>query len=117
MIAAKCTHLPDVFHRHRLSTAVIIRYRQHYERDALPTDPCDKFAQSSDVHIALEGIPLRRLPTRWNHYVNRFGSDELHIRPRGVEVGVIRHYIAFFAGHTKQNALGSTALMSGNYVP
>ena len=58
-----------------------------------------------------------RLPALWDHQVNRFGSDELHIRSRRIEVRIVRNNVTFLASHAEQNPLGGAALMGWDYMP
>ena len=51
-----------------------------------------------------------------NDQVHSLGAHELDIGAGGVEMGVIGNDVAFLAGHAKQNALGGTALVSGDHM-
>ena len=75
-----------------------------------------EFFQRGDVHVALEGMPRRRLPGLGNRQIDGLGADELDVGARGVEVRVVRHQVARLAHHVEQNALGGASLVGGDYV-
>ncbi len=57
-----------------------------------------------------------RLAALGDDQIHRLGADELHVRPRSVEVRVVGDDIAFFAHHAEQNALGGSALVGRDDV-
>ena len=48
--------------------------------------------------------------------VDRLGSDKFDIRPRGIEVRVVRNHVSLLAHYVKENALSCATLVRGNYM-
>ena len=70
-------------------------------------------SQRRDVHVALEGVPQRRLRALRDRQVDGLGAGELDVGPGGVEVGVVRDHPARPADDGEQDLLGGPALVGG----
>ena len=74
------------------------------------------FSSAADVHVALEGVPVLRLPPFRNHQVDRLRAGELDVGPGGVEVGVVGHHVARLAERREEDPLGGAALVGREHL-
>ena len=72
--------------------------------------------QRFNIHISLERQSRRWLAGFGNRQIDGFSADELDIGAGGVEVGVVGHNVALFAGNAEQDALRRASLVGRNDV-
>src|SRR5437764_13506168 len=86
------------------------------KRDALASGALNQRFKLFHVHVAFERVDGRGMLAFVDHQIHCLGSHEFHIRARGVEMRIVGDDVALPAHHAEQNAFGSAALVSGNYV-
>ena len=72
--------------------------------------------ERSDIHIAFERVLHGGLTALGDEQIDGLGAHELDVGAGGVEVRIVGNDVALLAGDAKEDALGGTSLMGGDYV-
>ena len=87
-----------ILHRNRLPATGVVGDRQHYQRNALAAYAGNQLFEGVYIHVALEGLAQARLLGLRTGQVDGFGTDELDVRARSVEMRIVRDHVALLAG-------------------
>ena len=107
----------DVLQADRLSSSRVVRDGHHHERNTLPAFLREHTLQACQIDVPLERMDSRRVPTLRDDEVQRPRPLELHVRPGGVEVRVVRNGHAGTADRREQDPLRRAPLMAGQDMP
>ncbi len=108
--------LADIFHGDRLAAAGVVRHRDHAQRDVLRADAGDELFQGGGVEVAFEVGDAVGIGALGHGQIDGRGADELDVRPRGVEMGIVRHLLAGSADDGEEDAFGGASLVGGDDV-
>ena len=106
----------DVGYRNRLTTACVVRHRQHSQRDVLRPHLLDEDFQFFDVYVAFEGRVAGGVESLFGQQVDRIAAPGDDVGLGGVEVHVTGHRLARFDRAGEEHALGGAALVGGHEV-
>ena len=112
-VAAGLAYLAQVRHRHRLAAAGVVGHRdEHHGHVPLGQHPLERL----DVHVALERVSRGGHVSLGHREVERLGAAVLDVRPRRVEVRVVRDRLPRTPDRAEQDLLRRPPLVGGDHV-
>jgi hypothetical protein len=106
---------PEVLQRDGLAAAGVVGHGDH-DHGHVVAALVEQGVEGLDVHVALERVLAARDPALGDRQVDGLGAAGLDVRPRGVEVGVVRDRRARAPEHAEEDLLRRAALVRGDHV-
>ena len=116
MAVGDLAHRADVGDGHGLAAARVVRDREEDERDPLRPDLPDEGAKLLRVHVPLERGDRRGIERLLDGEVDGLPAVREDVRPRRVEVHVVRDDVAWLEGRREEDVLRRPSLMGGEEV-